>query len=108
MSNKKNNYITEELDWLESKASEIKQFADLHPYHEISDRVVSLLGATGLNEKVSATIESQQKSIRDSLKDYALIIEAINKLREQEENKMEMRGGGTMSLVQEEFLKNRK
>lgn len=108
MSSKKNNYITEELDWLEAKAAEIKQFADANPYHQISDRIVSLMGATGLVEKVSATIESQQKSIRDSLKDYALIIEAINKLREQEENKMEMRGGGTMSLIQEEFLKNRK
>lgn len=84
---KQSTYVAEELDWLESKAAEIKKFADANPYDKIKDRKVSLAGAMGISEKVSATIEVQQKSIRESLKDYALILDSINKLRVLDEEK---------------------
>lgn len=85
---KKNTYVEAELDWLEQRLKDIKSFVDANPYHKISDRLVSLsMGDKGEVEKVSANIEAQQKSIRESLKDYALIVEAVSKLRQLEDEK---------------------
>ena len=33
--------ISEELDWLESKANSIKQYVDANPYHLVQDRTVT-------------------------------------------------------------------
>lgn len=74
-----NNYVGMELDWLEKKAKEIREYCD-KPIHKLKDR----LGADG---KVIAKIEDQVKSVRETLKDYILIVEALDRLREKEESK---------------------
>ncbi len=79
MATKKTNYIEMELDWLEAKAEELRQYCDQTPIVSITDRRVS--------GRIAATIEQQIKSIRDTLQDYIKIIEAIEKLREKEETK---------------------
>jgi hypothetical protein len=84
---KKNSYIEEELDWLERKAKQIKQYVDNPPISGLTDRIEKPITGVGVVEKVTATIEAQIKSKRESLKDYALILEAIDKLREREETK---------------------
>lgn len=84
---KKNTYVDSDLDWLEQRLADIKSSVDANPYHKIKDRKVSLDGPNGAAEKVSATIETQQKSIREALKDYALIVEAVSKLRQLEDEK---------------------
>ena len=81
---KKNSYIEEELTWLERKAEQIKQYVDHPPISGLTDRIEKLITGAGVVEKVTATIEAQIKSKRESLKDYAQIIEAIDKLREKE------------------------
>jgi len=93
MATKKNNYITEELDWLEQRANEIKEEVETNPYNSLSDRIVMLEGAKGPSEKVVSNKEAQQKARREALKDYSFLIEAIGKLREAEEKKIEARGG---------------
>lgn len=90
----KNSYIDQELDWLESRANEIKSYIDKNPYDKITERVISLSGPKGSYDKVVATIEQQQKAHRDSLKDYSSILEVIDKLREQEKKKEEFARGG--------------
>lgn len=91
---KKNSYIEEELAWLEKKAVQIKSYVDNPPITGLTDRIERLDTSTGTTEKVTATVEAQLKSKREALKDYILIIEAIDKLRGQEENKQAAAKGG--------------
>lgn len=87
--------ISEELDWLESKANSIKQYVDANPYHLVQDRTVTKYTKDGGSyEDVVQKIEVIQKSLRDSLKEYADLIAQIDKLRE-EEKKKEVVGRGT-------------
>jgi hypothetical protein len=79
MASKKVNYIELELEWLEARAEELKRYCDSNPISHLRDRV--------LDRKVTATIEQQITSIRNTLQDYIKIIEAISKLREREETK---------------------
>lgn len=93
MSKKKNNYVEEELTWLEARALEIKKNIDSSPYHNIKDRIKSLNTPKGPTDRMVASIEVQQKAFREALKDYSLLIEAINNLRQiEEEKKDEVRG----------------
>lgn len=104
----KNSYIEEELQWLEDRANEIKMDVEKHPYNKIRDRIVSLSMPSGNVEKVAATKESIQEATRKALKDYAFLIEAIDKLREKEAVKVESRGKGEVSALAEDFLSGRK
>lgn len=108
MAAKKNNYIEEELTWLEKKAQDIKKFIDRTDYSFIDDRIVELQGIKGASETIAATKEAQQKAYREAIKEYTLIIEVINNLREREEAKIETRGKANLSAQAEEWLKNRK
>jgi hypothetical protein len=74
-----NNFIGMELEWLEKKAKEIREYCN-KPIHKLTDR----LGADG---KVISKIEDQVKSMRETLKDYIYIVEALDRLREKEESK---------------------
>ncbi len=101
---KKNNYIEEDLAWLEGKANDIKEYIDNLSYNDITDRTISLSGPRGSFEKVVAPIEAQQKAYRESLREYALIIEVINKLRQQEETKKQVRGKEDLSPTEAGLL----
>ena len=73
-----NSYIGMELEWLEKKAAEIREYCN-QPIHKITDRKDG--------GKVIEKKENIIKSIRETLKDYILIVEAIDRLREKEEAK---------------------
>jgi len=73
-----NSYIGMELEWLEKKAKEIREYCN-QPIHKLSDRLIG--------GKVVAKKEDQIKSVRETLKDYILIVEALDRLREKEEAK---------------------
>lgn len=97
-TSKGNKYIDMELKWLEEKAAQIKEYVDKNPFHKMKERIVVV------NDKqtIAATIETQQKNIRDSLKDYTLILEAISKLREKEEAvKLQTRGDAELSPMED-------
>jgi len=87
-----NNYIGMELEWLEKKAKEIREYCN-QPIHKLKDRM--------LGDKVVSKIEEQVKSIRETLKDYILIVEAIDKLRDKEEAKSpSVRGDQELSPIE--------
>jgi hypothetical protein len=76
---KKNTYIGQDLEWLESKAAAMKKYCDDRPLDEITDRIIG--------GKLVSKIEEQIKCIRDTLKDYIDIMAAIDELREKKEAK---------------------
>lgn len=89
---KSNSYIEMELKWLEKKASEIREYAE-QPIHKIVDRKDG--------QRVIAKKEEIIKSIRETLKDYISIIEAIDKLREKESAKgPQVRGDQELSPME--------
>jgi hypothetical protein len=108
MATKKNNYIDFELEWLEAKAKELQQYVDDNPVTELEDRKdVKETKNGGAIWVVVATIEQQHKNIRDTLKDYSILIEAIGRLREGEaKKKMQARGDSNLSMMEEGDLDN--
>jgi hypothetical protein len=76
MATKKVSYIDMDLNWLEGKAEELRAYCDAKPIVKIKDRF-----AEG---KLTANVEAQIKSIRETLQDYIKIITAIQQLKEKE------------------------
>src|SRR5690625_5440542 len=86
-----NSYIEEELNWLEERAHEIKATIESNPYNDITDRIVALEGVKGSTDKIAATAEQQQKAQRDAMKDYAQLLEAIDR-SEEHTSELQSRG----------------
>jgi len=87
-----NTYIGMELEWLDKKAEEIREYCN-QPIHKIVDRKDG--------NKVISKKEEIIKSIRETLKDYILIIEAIDRLREVEAAKgPDVRGDQELSPME--------
>ena len=57
---------------------------------------------------VIASIEAQGKFIQETMKNYLALLEVVEKLREKEEAKVEIRGNGELSSMAEDFLRSRK
>lgn len=102
MATKKVNYIEMELDWLESKAEELRAYCDANPLTGLVDRMAyKETRGGGSIPMCIATVEQQIKSIRETLQDYIKIIEAIEKLREKEEiKKTAIRGDQELSPLE--------
>ncbi len=100
---KGNKYAGMELEWLEMKAEEQRAYVDSNPLPSLTDRMQYKETKTGgMIPVVVATIEQQHKNIRDTLKDYAQIIEVIIRLREKDEMKKTLaRGDATLTPLEE-------
>lgn len=88
MATKQNKYTNVELDWAERKLKEWMTFVDANPFHKMEDRIT--LKETkngGFIPVTAATIEQQQKNIRDTIKDYLMLLEVVENLRTKEEMK---------------------
>lgn len=103
---KKEIYISAELEWAEEKLQEWKDYYDSHPYGELKDRLsFKETKNGGMIPMVVASIEQQQKALRDTLKEYFLLLETVNRMREVEEKKkVESRGNKSISTLAEDFL----
>ena len=105
----KTTYINTELDWAEQQLISWKAYVDKNPLHELKDRIEWKPTAKGgMLPMVIASIEAQGKFIQETMKNYLALLEVVDKLREKEEQKVEIRGKGDLSGQAEEFLKNRK
>lgn len=105
----KTTYINTELDWAEQQLSSWKQYVDANPMHELKDRIEWKPTARGgMLPMVIASIESQGKFIQETMKNYLALLEVVDKLREKEESKIEIRGSGDLSSMAEDFLKGRR
>jgi hypothetical protein len=106
---KKTTYVNTELDWAEQQLASWKQYVDANPLHELKDRIEWKPTAKGgMLPMVIASIESQGKFIQETMKNYLALLEVVDKLREKEESKIEIRGNGDLGSMAEDFLKGRK
>jgi hypothetical protein len=96
MATKKQVFIEVELQWAEEQLATWKAYIDKHPFDEMDDRVKwKETKNGGAMPVVVATIEAQQKSIRDTMKDYLMLLKEVKIMREAEALKQkEVRGGG--------------
>lgn len=105
----KTTYINTELNWAEEQITSWRAYVDKNPLHELKDRIEwKPTGKGGLLPMVIASIEAQGKFIQETMKNYLALLEVVDKLREKEEAKVEIRGKGTLSGAAAEFLENRK
>jgi hypothetical protein len=108
MALNKTTYINTELEWAETQLASWKQYVDANPMHELKDRIEWKPTAKGgMLPMVIASIEAQGKFIQETMKNYLALLEVVDKLREKEEAKVEVRGKGELSSKAERFLKNR-
>lgn len=109
MATSKKTYVNTELEWAEEQLKSWKAYVDMNPLHELKDRIEWKPTAKGgMLPMVIASIEAQGKFVQETMKNYLALIEVVDKLREKEENKIEVRGNGGLSSMAEDFLKNRK
>jgi hypothetical protein len=95
MAKKANSYISAELDLAEQQLARWKKYLLDNPYDEVEDRKELMKTKTGgAYYAVVQTKEAIQKSLRDTMKEYLAMCEVVERLREKEEAKKEVRGGG--------------
>jgi hypothetical protein len=107
---KKALLIEYELEFLESKLEELKQYIEANPFSTLADRMAwKETKGGGAIPICIANKEAQRKDLTQALKDYAEILRTVDAMREkQESKKIETRGGAELGTMAEEFLKNRK
>lgn len=94
---KKALLIEYELDFLETKLEELKQYIQANPFGELEDRMAWKETKTGGAIPICiANKEAQRKDLTQALKDYAEILRTVDSMRNQEESKKEARGSGTV------------
>lgn len=105
----KTTYVNAELDWAEEQLKSWKAYVDANPLHELKDRIEWKPTAKGgMLPMVIASIEAQGKFIQETMKNYLALLEVVEKLREKEVAKIEVRGNGELSSMAEDFLRARK
>jgi hypothetical protein len=103
MATAKQSYIDLELDWLEARAKEIKDYVDKRPLEGLVERVIyKTVKGGGQIPIIAATIEQQITSHRAMLMDYLKLTDAIAKAREAEDiKKKAVRGNQALSPLEE-------
>ena len=106
---KKTTFISVELDWAEQQLSSWKEYVDANPMHTLKDRIEwKPTSKGGMLPMVIASIESQGKFIQETMKNYLALLEVVDKLREKEEAKIDVRGNAELGSMAQKFLKERK
>lgn len=95
MAAKKEIYIEAELEWANLKLEEWRAYVDNNPIQELKDRIEWKPTAKGgVMPMVIASIEAQIKCIRDTMKEYLVLLKQVNDMRAEEEKKKEYARGG--------------
>lgn len=92
----KNKFSKVKLAWAKAQLETWMSFVDANPFDKMQDRTKlrpTKNGGTIL--EVVATIEAQQKGVRETIKDYLLLLEVVQKLESDNED-FEVRGGETI------------
>lgn len=93
MALKKTTYIDVELEWAETQLSSWKQYVDANPLHTLKDRIEWKPTAKGgTMPMVIASIESQGKFVKETMKNYLSLLKEVDAMREKEEVKKQARG----------------
>ena len=81
----KNKFTTVELDWAEKQLKGWMDYLDNNQYDKCEDRTKLRPTKNGGSVlEVIATVETQQKHQRDTMKDYLQLLEVVEKLRTAE------------------------
>jgi hypothetical protein len=94
MALKKTTYITAELEWAESQLIKWREYVESNSLPELKDRIQWKETKGGSVPMVIATVETQGKFVQETMKNYLALLEQVEKLREAEEKKNDVRGGG--------------
>lgn len=110
MATKKKSLLIEyELEFLETKLQELREYIEANPFSTLADRMAyKETKGGGMIPICVANKEAQRKDLTQALKDYVEILQSVDKLRSAEEAKVEVRGKGELSSMAEDFLKSRK
>ena len=89
-------FIVDEIEFLEEQVLQLKLYIEANPLDKLADRIHwKETKNGGMLPTLTASKEAQRKDISQALKDYAQLLEVVNKLRESEEAKNQIaRGGG--------------
>jgi len=95
MAVKKNNFLSDDLEFCRLQVDSWKKYIEDNPYHLVEDRKELMKTKTGgAYYAVVQTKEVIQKALRDTAKDITAMLENIKRLEVAEENKKkEARGG---------------
>jgi hypothetical protein len=106
---KKALLIEYELEFLESKLEELKQYIEANPFSTLTDRMAwKETKGGGAIPICIANKEAQRKDLTQALKDYAEILRTVDAMREKQEAKAPaVRGDAQLGSMAEEFLKGR-
>ena len=95
MVKKKELFIEYELEFLETKLLELKDYIEANPFNKLADRMAyKETKAGGVIPIVVANKEAQRKDLTQALKDYAEILKTVDSMRASEQAKKEARGQG--------------
>lgn len=90
---KKALLIEYELEFLETKLEELKEYIQANPFSSLQDRMAwKETKAGGAIPICIANKEAQRKDLTQALKDYAEILRTVDAMREKDEVKKEARG----------------
>jgi len=94
-----NTYINTELEWAEEQLVTWKAYVDKNPLHELKDRIEwKPTSKGGMLPMVIASIEQQGKFVQDTMKNYLILLEVVDKLREKEMAKAEAKGNSSIPV----------
>lgn len=100
--------IEYELDFLEKKLQELKEYIEANPFSKLSDRMAwKEVKGGGAIPICIANKEAQRKDLTQALKDYADILRTVESMREKEEAKIESRGKGEITGQASTWLRNK-
>src|SRR5687768_5889387 len=101
MAGKKNKYIDQEIEWLEAKLLDLKGFIDARPFSMLADRFEPVANKAG-NKKLISSIEQQRQDLTKAMAEYAQLLEAIDRLKsEEEKKKLLIRGDDELTPFEE-------
>jgi len=100
---KKELLIEYELEFLESKLVELKEYIEANPFSTLADRMAyKETKGGGVIPICVANKEAQRKDLTQALKDYAEILQTVKSMREKEDmKKTAVRGDANLSPIEE-------
>jgi len=103
---KANTYINADLDWSEEQLKKWRNYIDNNPIDQLKDRMdYKETKNGGMVRTVIQSIEGQIKCIQDTMKNYLTLLEVVDKLREREGQKVQLRGDTEMNGMMDNLRK---
>jgi len=105
---KKPSYVSLELDWMEKKVKQLQAAIDAYDLENLKDRVDYKQTKTGgVMPMVIASIEDQMKAVAMIMEKLPKMLQALDELRQKEEEKIAARGNKQIQGQAQGWLKNR-